>query len=496
MQTSPPSNEEKYLYAKTNKTPFYASSALSVIFLLCGVFLFSYSDYHFYWYGLYGTLLLVYLGLSFAAGIFSEDFNLEKYMASLYMDAEIERPTIDVFLPSCGEPLDVIKNTIIHSIKAAKNYGPAKIYVLDDSGRNELKVFCRQQDVIYMSRGNNYLRKAGNLRYAFKRTFGEWILILDADFVARDDMLTELVCFTGNNQTAIVQTPQYFRIQNQMSHIEKGAGFVQELFYRLVQVNRDYFGAPVCVGTCALYRRRALEPFGGTAEIDYSEDLHTGFQVMSLGWVVKYFPINLACGECPKTIKSYFTQQYRWCMGSFTLMLNRDFWAAENITWIHRSCFLTGMLYYITTALGIVATVIPSLCILFFIPNLAHWYSVIFSIPSLVVGTIVIALWSKHPFGLYAIESRILAYWAHLFAIIDKLRGNLMPWVPTGAVGKNSRYEVFKWVFISYTTLITVLLFVGVAKNHWRIDVLPMFFVSLFYRGLDLKIAYQLVKGD
>ena len=115
---------------------------------------------------------------------------------------------------------------------------------------------------------------------------------------------------------AILQTPQFFRIVKEQSWVEKGAGATQELFYRYIQVNRDRFGAAICVGSCAVYRREALIATGGTAEIGHSEDVHTGFFAMTNGWRVKYMPINLSLGICPDTCKAFFAQQVRWCTGS------------------------------------------------------------------------------------------------------------------------------------------------------------------------------------
>lgn len=489
MLNYPPSNAEKYSFHNTNKSFFYLSSLLSSSTLIIGIFLFSISSPSLIWYLVYAVVLLVYLGLSFAVGIFSEEFNLARHECSKVEPDK--KPMVDVFLPSCGEPIEIIKATIIAAKKMAFFYRWATLYVLDDAKNPELEELCKVYGITYIVRDDNYLKKAGNLRNAFGLTHGEWILVLDADFAPRADMLEEIVPLI-TPKTAIIQTPQYFRVEKGMSFIEKGAGFVQELFYRMIQVNRNHFGASVCVGTCAMYRREALEPFGGTAPIAYSEDLHTGFAVMTHGWEVKYFPINLAAGLCPDTIRSYFTQQYRWCMGSFTLMLNKEFWTAQKITWIQRACFLTGMLYYITTALSVVMTAVPSLIVLWFYPHLASKYSVMFSLPSLLVGTIVIACWSKHRFGLYAIEARLLAYWAHLFAIVDKLRGNLMPWVPTGNVQKNTRYNWFRGAFLFYSVTLTTLLALGAYENMESVEIIPMLVLTGFYRLIDLRIASRL----
>jgi cellulose synthase/poly-beta-1,6-N-acetylglucosamine synthase-like glycosyltransferase len=59
--------------------------------------------------------------------------------------------------------------------------------------------------------------------------------------------------------TAIVQTPQFFRIADGQSWVERGAGAVQELFYRSIQTARARKGGSICVGSCAVYRRTALQ---------------------------------------------------------------------------------------------------------------------------------------------------------------------------------------------------------------------------------------------
>ena len=56
---------------------------------------------------------------------------------------------------------------------------------------------------------------------------------------------------------------------------------------RPTQVNQDRFSAAVCVGSCGVYRRRALEPFGGVAAVAHSEDMYTGFKMTEAGYTVR-----------------------------------------------------------------------------------------------------------------------------------------------------------------------------------------------------------------
>lgn len=84
------------------------------------------------------------------------------------------------------------------------------------------------------------MKKAGNLRYAFARTSGEAIIILDADFCPRTDFIRETVPYLLDPSIGILQTPQFFRYREEQTWIEQGAGTSQEFFYRLVQVRAGF----------------------------------------------------------------------------------------------------------------------------------------------------------------------------------------------------------------------------------------------------------------
>jgi len=123
----------------------------------------------------------------------------------------------------------------------------------------------------------------------------------------------------------VVQTPQYFDTDRRLGWLESGAGATQELFYRWIQPSRDALGVPICCGTNAIYRRSALAGIGGIPAIDHSEDMYTGFELMKLGYSIRYIPAVLAKGLSPDTLESFVAQQYRWCMGSMSLLTSDKF---------------------------------------------------------------------------------------------------------------------------------------------------------------------------
>ena len=67
--------------------------------------------------------------------------------------------------------------------------------------------------------------KSGNLKYGFDISESEFILLLDADFAPRADLLEEtLPYFDAFPDVGIVQTPQYFHVVDEQTWVERGAG--------------------------------------------------------------------------------------------------------------------------------------------------------------------------------------------------------------------------------------------------------------------------------
>ena len=149
--------------------------------------------------------------------------------------------------------------------------------------------------------------------------------------------------------TAIVQTPQYFHITDRQTWVERGAGAVQEMFYRSIQTARAKKGGAICCGSCAVYRRTALEENGGMTLAEHSEDLRTGFDLQRLGWSLRYLPISLSTGNCPDNVVAYLNQQYRWCCGTLGLLSTRKFWRAK-LPIYKRLCWLSAFTYYLYTS--------------------------------------------------------------------------------------------------------------------------------------------------
>lgn len=450
---SPPTAYEKYLYVKSGRWMINTFGLVSSSSLMLGMWLFVIATGT-YWFSVFLAVTTVYFFSSYLmVNCVGKDFNLKfhKNMKQLHSG---ETPAVDIFLPVCGEDILIINNTWNYVSKL--DWPNLRVHVLDDGKSDEVKQLAGRFGFNYSTRSTNYMKKAGNLRNAFAKTSAPFFVIFDADFCPRKDFITEIMpYFNYDKSIAIVQTPQFFEVRPDQTWVERAAGSVQELFYRFIQVSRETFGAAVCVGTCAMYRREALVPFGGTAEIGFSEDVHTGFSVVDAGWKLKYVPLNLAKGVCPYELKSFFSQQYRWALGSTTLCFNPHFWKSA-LSLRQKVCFLSGMLYFQTTAVATILSSIPGIIMLKNFPDHILVFNITFAIPSILFGYILMPLWSAQDYPWTVNQIKVAQSYSHLFAIKDKLFGSVMTWVPTGgAVGvATSRFNQARILCGSWTTFV------------------------------------------
>ncbi|KXS93710.1 hypothetical protein AC578_8278 [Pseudocercospora eumusae] len=486
---SGPTDFEKTLYLKTNRLGLYTFGVFSFLSLSVGMWLFVISFVAFYWFGAVVFLLQIYLLISYTVSICGKDYDISKHRKILEETPidPLTCPTVDVYLPCCKEPIEVLENTYKYVKQLQYPACKLKVYVLDDGASDAVKSIAQQYGYNYILREDRpRLKKAGNLRWAFARTEGDFFAIFDADFCPRPDFLQEIIpIHLAKPDTAIVQTPQFFRTSTDQSWVEQGAGAVQELFYRVVQINRNRFGASICVGSNAVYRRAALEEVGGTAEIGFSEDVHTGFYAVNRGWKVRYLPLCLACGICPDTPRAFFSQQMRWCMGSTTLLTNMDFWRSK-LNPIQKICYLSGMMYYSAISLSIFMNPIPGVLMLWCRPQYVRYYNLAFAVPSIIYSIIAIRCWSKARYGFNVQFVMVIQSYAYLTAIKDRLFGRALAWVPSGdtKAHKNNKYRNMRILAWCWMTTVMGAVIAGTTYQILRglpwYDCLPLIVLDVF----------------
>lgn len=493
---SAPSDKEKTSYADRNLALITRGSLASFGALLISQVQFLFLNRVFMLVFMpFAAVTIIYFLMSLYVNIGTRGFDLEAHSKLVASWKPSRYPSLDIFLPVCGEPLAVLRNTWIHVFELIRAYpGTSTAYVLDDGTDELVREMAENFGFTWIARPDRgWMKKAGNLRHGFACSSGEFILLLDADFAPRADMAAEMLPYFDNNPSlGMVQSPQYFHTRGRMSWMERGAGAIQELFYRLVQACREGHGGAICVGSCAIYRRDALAVNGGTTLIEHSEDVHTGFDLRRAGWGLRYIPIPLAAGLCPSDPDAFLAQQYRWCAGSISLLTSRKFWASP-MCWRTRCCYLSGFCYYVHTALfAFFAPAVP-LVLLTVMPERVRLINYIFILPSIFYNFVVFPAWHRSRFGPTALMAKLLYGWAHLFCLWDILRRRQMAWQVTGSGTRKARTRRI-WVSVTVWDGGTGLAWVALAA--WRMTQFGSAFFPLLATGLLAWVVSWMAIGS
>lgn len=433
-------------------------------------------------------ILTVYNIISYSINFYYKkpDINKHNELVKSFIASE-NKPSVDIKLPVCGESLEILKRT--WDAVSELDYKNYKVYVLDDKGDDEVKKLALSYNFNYFARPGNEMKKAGNLKYAFERSFGDYIIIFDADFAPLPEFINEsLPYLIADPKIGILQTPQYFEVHKNVSNkcwLEYGAGAIQEDFYRLIQVARDGLSGSICVGTCAVYRRSALDKIGGTHQIEHSEDVWTGIKINGAGYTVRYNPFILAEGFCPDDSESFFKQQYRWCKGSMSLMVDPNFWKL-NIPISAKMCFISGFLYYITSFFNYIFAFIGILIIASNSDKLSWSYAAPF-LPYIIFTYIILPFQRIHKMSFGNVVARLVAQSAYCLALYHTIFEWNMGWSPTGVKTNRDIWITFSYFFnfiyfILYTLGVLFILVTGKVSlfntNHYV--VLIWIFINMF----------------
>ncbi|MDA0148136.1 glycosyltransferase family 2 protein [Vibrio sp. LaRot3] len=210
-------------------------------------------------------------------------------IAECVHETDDNRPiSVDVFFPSYDEETDLVRLSIEDAQKIRYPHPiDINIYILDDGNRPEMKAMAEEMNVGYITRDGNIGFKAGNLRNAMEQTYGDFVVICDADTRPFPSILENTLGYFRDPNVAWVQTPQWFfdlpegeRLPKFLARklgkwssfigtgIEKVYGpvtlgedpFVNDpqMFYDVIQRRRNWVNASFCCGAGSIHRREAV----------------------------------------------------------------------------------------------------------------------------------------------------------------------------------------------------------------------------------------------
>ncbi|KAL3431905.1 nucleotide-diphospho-sugar transferase [Aspergillus tetrazonus] len=239
-------------------------------------------------------------------------------------------PSVDVFIPTCGEPLDVVLDTIRAACTLDYPTSRFRVLVLDDAGSVTLKKSIEElrltsyPNLSYNSRLSSakgrVFAKSANLNYALFtlqqdpafQPQPEYCAILDADCIPTPDFLrATLPHLLLNPAAALVTTRQYYY------NLPPGDPLGQSrlYFYACDNANLDAQNCAIDAGSGAVFRRKAILDVGGYPTFSFSEDWQLSLILRGKGHQVLQVEEPLQWGTVPGSLKGHVAQRDRWNIG-------------------------------------------------------------------------------------------------------------------------------------------------------------------------------------
>ncbi|MCF4166138.1 UDP-forming cellulose synthase catalytic subunit [Zavarzinia compransoris] len=291
----------------------------------------------------------IYAWLILILGFFQTAAPLDRPAEKLPDDTSLW-PTVDVYIPTYNEELEIVADTILAALNLDYPEDKLRVYVLDDGRREQFREFAEKAGAGYIVRPDNAHAKAGNLNHALKLTDGDLIAVFDADHVTTRGFLQMTVGgFLTDPALALVQTPHHFYSPDPFERNIRGGASIPnegELFYGPVQKGNDLWNAAFFCGSCAVIRRAALDDVGGFAVETVTEDAHTALRMQKRGWNTAYLDVALAAGRATERLVLHVGQRVRWARGMTQILRRENPLFGGKLTLAQRLCYLNAMLHF------------------------------------------------------------------------------------------------------------------------------------------------------
>jgi cellulose synthase (UDP-forming) len=341
------------------------------LFLLIGVL----------WLTVYVVCRIRYINLAPAVAVFSiilflaechNLFHLYGMFYSLwprrYMEYEKLNESrdlrINMFVCVCGEPPDIIRETIKAAMECGRVYEEIvnpihapRVVVLNDGkvarkdNWYDIQEICEELGVKHVARTVPGGFKAGNINNGLKETptddpHNTLDIIFDSDFAAKPEFLVEITKPFVDATIDFVQSPQ--RYKNMKTWVAKAAAAHQIFFFDHICRAKGHDNSLFLCGTNFAIRRSALDAVGGIDTKFITEDYTTSLNLHLLGRKGIFMPKVLALGVAPSSLKQYFTQQQRWSKGNFDVTQHyMKQLLFGPLTWKQKMHYILSATYYL-----------------------------------------------------------------------------------------------------------------------------------------------------
>lgn len=236
-------------------------------------------------------------------------------------------PSVDIMLPCCGEPIEIICDTIHAACVIDYPQTAFRVLILDDGNSLELRQAVEElqhtwPNLLYYSRGTKpsqkVFAKAGNLNFGLFDIQGgmdkppELIAIFDSDFLPAPNFLrATLPHMLGDDSVGIVSSRQDYYNFPQGDPLDQSLA----MFFEVILPKMDEMGSSLATTSGCLMRRDLAVQVGGFPTLNEVEDITLSFILPAYGKRVVYLTEMLQLGRVPTSLEGHVRQNRRWLTG-------------------------------------------------------------------------------------------------------------------------------------------------------------------------------------
>ena len=235
---------------------------------------------------------------------------------------ESELPRVTIQLPVYNE-LHVIERLVDAACGQDYPRDRFDVQILDDSTDGTAGIAealaegwrARGVAVEHMCRGTRAGFKAGALAYGTERSRGDFLLVLDADFVAPPDLIRRILPPFRDPGVGMVQA-RWDHLNSDESWLTKGQSLFLDGHFFFEQAGRYKSGCFFNFnGTGGMWRRTCIHEAGGWRADTLTEDLDLSYRAQMKGWRFVFLEDVGFPAEIPSTVGALEVQQRRWAQG-------------------------------------------------------------------------------------------------------------------------------------------------------------------------------------
>ena len=250
------------------------------------------------------------------------------YLRHSWRRPEVKRkfddlPLVTVQLPVFNE-MHVVERLLTSVSKLDYPREKLQIQLLDDStdetteiARMEIeKLQGRGFDAELIHRDDRTGFKAGALENGLDTAKGEYVFILDADFVPNSDVLRKTIHYFTDDEIGLIQT-RWGHLNRNYNLLTRVQAMFLDGHLELEQTARNRSGRFFTFnGTGGIWRKKCITDAGGWEHDTLTEDMDLSYRAQLRNWRFIFLNEVETPAELPVDMDGFKSQQHRWTKGS------------------------------------------------------------------------------------------------------------------------------------------------------------------------------------